>query len=68
MTSGRLGCIIVYELHRAGYLNTSTVNGPAKVVEEAINARIRFGDVKCIPDEDELNELHGFNGLVMDED
>lgn len=65
MTAGRLACIIATELHSAGFLTTSRMNEPTKVVEAAINRREQFGDVQCIPDEDEKaaevksTEAHG---------
>lgn len=56
MTPGRLAIIIISELHAAGFMNTNNVNGPSAVAEKAIRDRITYGDVKCIPDQDELTD------------
>lgn len=58
MTPGRLAILIMTKLHSAGFLNTSNVNEPSKIIEEAIIERINYGDIKCIPDGDELTWMN----------
>ena len=54
MTPDRLAIILTWELHRAGFLNTAHSNPVCDCIEEALKKRIKYGDVKCIPNEHDI--------------
>ena len=68
MTPGRLAIIIMTKLHSEGFLNTASVGPPSKVIEKVITERINYGDVKCVPDGDELTWMKDLESIHSDDD
>lgn len=57
MTPGRLAVLIVAELIEQGFMENQVLNAPCAAARKVIEGRIQYGDVACIPDEGERQDV-----------